>query len=163
MSRQADLPTLLRGALACLAVGVIALHSSPLSAQSTGIVGVYRCGNGHYAQHPCDDTAQRLPDVAAPSSAQQREQASVHKRERQLAKQLQRDREKWERQHRPTQGPSSLTGPVRQVAVGENEPETRRTAARTKKRESVKLAERLRPQRDRDFVAKTPRTASASD
>ena len=106
--------------LACL----MALLGAGHTGHANAAVQVWRCasapgGGTLYSQLPCTSDPKTLPVSRAPSTREQKEAVAVSAREQRLARRLSQERQGRERQQaRKLKGAASLTGPVRQVAVG---------------------------------------------
>ena len=148
---EAEARTLSKALLACLMALLGAGHAQHAKAADQ----VWRCSSGPggstlYSQQPCASDPKALPASRAPSTQERKEAAAVSAQEQRLARRLSQERRGRERQlAKKPRGATSLTGPVRQVAVGNA------GGARQSTRQSTRP---LAPHRTRDghFRAKAP-------
>lgn len=133
---------------------VALLLASVMAARASG-PGIWRCTTGadgsvSYQSEPCVSGGRAVSTEPPPTEAAQRDSAEVAQREAKLAKSMARQRQRREATASPA-GHVSLTGPVRQVSVGqqsEREPQTRSKQRRNLFRSEVPGRPRKTPQAD---------------
>lgn len=119
---------------------------------------VWRCatregGAATYQSTPCQSGGRALPASQGPSPEDQRASAQVAKREADLARTMSRQRIRHEKVRANVNAHASLSGPVRQVSVGE--PGSSQLKA-SKRRKAQANSRHARPHRNDVFRAEAP-------
>lgn len=120
---------------------------------------VWRCETGAgaavaYQATPCKDGGQALPTGKPPTAEDRDASARVAEREASLARSMGRQRAKREKNLPPAH--ASLTGPVRQVSVGQREEDRIKARKRTADRAADQRSSRARQRRHDVFRAEAP-------
>lgn len=121
---------------------------------------VWRCeaANGAamaYQATPCRDGGRALPKGPAPSIEDRETSARVAKREAGLARSMGRQRIQREKDL-PAAAHASLSGPVRQVSVGQREEDRIKARKRSQHQDSIQGTSRARQRRHDVFRAEVP-------
>lgn len=153
-------------ALACLPRLTFALLMacgvwSPVSVVSVAMASdpVWRCPTAEgaavaYQATPCRDGGQALPLGPTPSTEDREASARVAEREASLAGHMGRQRVKREKDLPAAH--ASLSGPVRQVSVGQREEDRIKARKRSKSRDADPSTSRARQRRHDVFRAEVP-------
>lgn len=143
---------------------LICLLGLAITASAVQAEPIWRCrtdgGKGlTYQSTPCPQSGHTLPPSPLPSQEDRDASAEVAERERRLARDLARQRTRLAKN--PPAAHASLTGPVRQVSVGQ----TGRTPRTPERAARVRAHQAQRPGRQDVFRAEVPgrgrRTAQA--
>ncbi len=110
-----------------------------------------------YQSTPCQDGGKAMPASKPPAPADREASARVAKREARLARSLGKQRIQREKNLPPAH--ASLSGPVRQVSVGQREDAQLKARGDTRRRSADKTAESARQRRRDVFRAEVPGTA----
>lgn len=121
---------------------------------------VWRCeaANGAamaYQATPCRDGGRALPKGQAPSIEDRETSARVAKREAGLARSMGKQRIQREKDL-PAAAHASLSGPVRQVSVGQREEDRIKARKRSQHQDSIQVTSRARQRRHDVFRAEVP-------